>query len=154
MQYYLSKGAGEVNGPFESTVVRTMLAAGEIDGNTQTCPEGSQTWQPLSSIAEFAGVGVAPASPAAPPPTTGDLAQARMSLVGPILVTVFCCVIGGVVSIVYASHANTAAAGGNLAAALKARKTAQIWMWVTFALGFAMTGLYLLMIIAGAVSGY
>ncbi len=147
-RFFLSGPGGEVEGPFDEEVVRGWVAAKQIRSDTQACREGDQTWRPLSAIPELVPSGAA--LPPAPPATE---TAGRVSFVGPILVTVFCCVIGGVVSMVYAAQANTAAAGGNLEAAVRYRHNAQVWMWVTFGLGLVGSVLYFGFILVGAMAG-
>ena len=66
-----------------------------------------------------------------------------VSLVGPILVTVFCCLIGGIISIVYAANANTKAARGDLQGAMSDARTSRIWMWVSIGIGVVVGVLYI-----------
>ena len=51
-------------------------------------------------------------------------------MVGAILSTLFCCLIGGIVSIVYAAKVNTKLAQGDIEGARAASKTAKIWIIV------------------------
>lgn len=66
-------------------------------------------------------------------PTSG--AWQPKSLVPPILITICCCLIGGIVAIVYTSQANAAGASGNIALAEKNAGTAKTWMIVSVVLG-------------------
>lgn len=74
-------------------------------------------------------------------------------LVPGILVTLFCCLIGGIVTIVYASQANTKAAAGDYEGAMQAANTAKTWMWVSIVLGAITTGGWIFLQIAGAQGG-
>lgn len=56
-------------------------------------------------------------------------------LVGAILVTVFCCQIFGIVSIVYAAQVNTKLLSGDLQGAIASSNKAEAWMWWGFGLG-------------------
>lgn len=49
-------------------------------------------------------------------------------MVGAILTTIFCCLIGGIISIVYASKVNTKLAQGDIDGARAASKTAKLWI--------------------------
>ena len=53
-------------------------------------------------------------------------------LVQAILVTVFCCLPFGIVSIVYAAQVNTKLDAGDVAGAMQASSNAKTWMWVAF----------------------
>ena len=61
-----------------------------------------------------------------------------------ILATIFCCLVGGIVSIVYASQANTLKASGNIPAAMRAANSAKIWLMVSV---FSSVGIWILLIL-------
>ena len=54
--------------------------------------------------------------------------QVSNHMVGAILTTIFCCLIGGIISIVYASKVNTKLAQGDIGGARAASKTAKLWI--------------------------
>ena len=56
--------------------------------------------------------------------------QVPNHMVGAILTTLFCCLIGGIVSIVYAAKVNTKLAQGDIEGARAASKTAKTWIIV------------------------
>lgn len=70
--------------------------------------------------------------PVAPIPVSG--AWQPKSLVPPILITICCCLLGGIVSIVFTAQANTAGASGNIALAEQKARTAKTWMIVSVVL--------------------
>ena len=59
-------------------------------------------------------------------PTVSEVVPNHM--VGAILTTIFCCLIGGIVSIVYASKVNTKLAQGDIVGAKAASKSAMHWI--------------------------
>jgi eukaryotic-like serine/threonine-protein kinase len=61
-----------------------------------------------------------------------------------ILVTVFCCIPLGVVSIIYAAQVNTKLANGDYAGAKTASDNAKLWCWIAFGVGFALNALFFL----------
>ena len=64
-----------------------------------------------------------------------------------ILVTVFCCLPFGIVSIVYAAQVNSKLDTGDVAGAMQASNNAKTWMWVAFGVGlFAGVGYGLAML--------
>lgn len=67
---------------------------------------------------------------------------APRSYVLPILVTIFCCLIGGIVAIVYTANANTAGAGGRIAEAESKARTARTWMIVSVAITVVSTAVW------------
>lgn len=62
-------------------------------------------------------------------------------LVQAILVTIFCCLPFGIVSIVYAAQVNGKVAAGDIAGGLQASANARTWAWVSFGLGLAIVAL-------------
>ena len=56
-------------------------------------------------------------------------------LVWAILVTIFCCLPFGIVSIVYAAQVNTKLSAGDIDGARLASQNAKTWAWVAFGVG-------------------
>ena len=71
-------------------------------------------------------------------------------MVGAILTTVFCCVIGGIVAMVYASQVNTKLAQGDIAGAQSASRSAFGWMIASAIFGGVCGLLYLVLCVAAA----
>ena len=65
-------------------------------------------------------------------------------MVGAILTTLFCCLIGGIIAIVYASQVNTKLAQGDIAGAQAASRTANGWIIANVIFGFVITLFYVL----------
>ena len=61
-----------------------------------------------------------------------------------ILVTIFCCIPFGIVSIVYAAQVNGKLTAGDTEGALQSSKNAKTWAWVSFGVGLASSGIGLL----------
>ena len=61
-------------------------------------------------------------------------------LVWAILVTIFCCLPFGIVSIVYAAKVNGLAASGQTGAARDASDNAKMWAWISFGVGLVISG--------------
>jgi hypothetical protein len=59
-------------------------------------------------------------------------------LVQSILVTLFCCLPFGIVSIVYASQVNTKLGVGDIAGAQLASDNAKKWSWISFGVGIVV----------------
>lgn len=74
-------------------------------------------------------------------------------LVHAILVTVFCCLPFGIVGIVYAAQVNSKLSGGDYQGALDASNKAKMWSLVGFVCGLVGVGLYLVLIVIGAMAG-
>lgn len=68
----------------------------------------------------------------APPHVPNYLVQA-------ILVTIFCCLPLGIVSIVYAAQVNGHVAAGNIDGARRSSNLAKKWAWITFSVGIVAT---------------
>ena len=74
-------------------------------------------------------------------------------LVQAILVTIFCCLPFGIVSIVYAAQVNGKLQAGDIVGARQASANARTWAWVSLGVGLASVALYGLLIIAGVGLG-
>lgn len=65
-------------------------------------------------------------------------------LVQSILVTIFCCLIGGIVAIVHAAQVNGKLRAGDYAGAVNASNSAKGWCWASFWIGLVGGGLVFL----------
>ncbi|MEL6352074.1 MAG: CD225/dispanin family protein [Cyanobacteria bacterium J06627_28] len=72
-------------------------------------------------------------------------------LVQAILVTLFCCLPFGVVAIIQSAQVNSKLQAGDITGARTASESAKKWCWIGFGSGLAVTVLYVLLIIVGAV---
>lgn len=72
-------------------------------------------------------------------------------LVQSILVTLFCCVPFGIVSIVYAAQVNGKLAGGDYVGAVESSKKAKMWCWVSFGIGLGWIVIWLFFGILGGI---
>lgn len=72
-----------------------------------------------------------------PEPAGGQLPHVPNHLVWAILVTIFCCLPFGIVSIVYAAQVNTKLSAGDVDGARLASQNAKTWAWVAFGVGIA-----------------
>ncbi len=70
-------------------------------------------------------------------------------LIQAILVTIFCCLPTGIVSIVYAAQVNGKISAGDIRGAESASSNARTWAWISFGLGLAGVLIY----VFGAVLG-
>lgn len=66
-----------------------------------------------------------------------------------ILTTVFCCLIGGIIAIIYSAQVNTKLAQGDIAGAQSASKTAMGWIIANIVIGLlGSLGYVILMVLA------
>lgn len=70
-----------------------------------------------------------------------------------IIVTILCCQIFGIVSIVFAAQVNSKWNAGDIEGALNASKNAKLWAWVAFASGFAIFAVFFLLSLFGVIAG-
>ena len=98
-----------------------------------------------------------PAGGQAPPPYGGHPGgQAHHAAAVPnylaqaILVTLFCCLPFGVVSIVYAAQVNGKLAVGDIAGARSASESAKTWAWVSFGVGLIAAPFLVLLSLASS----
>lgn len=82
--------------------------------------------------------------PQAPPPNY---------LVFAILVTIFCCQILGIVSIVFAAQVNSKWNAGDFDGALNSSKNAKLWAWIGLGSGLAVGVIILLLSLFGVIAG-
>jgi hypothetical protein len=96
------------------------------------------------------------ASPYVPPTAhlgSGAGADIPNYLPWAIIATILCCMPTGIVSIIYASRANSAKAMGDIAGARKAAGTAKTWLIVSVVAALLVGVLYIvLMVMGGALS--
>ncbi len=90
----------------------------ELDDNAVVCPK----------------CGVPTARAGAP-----VVANVPNHLVAAILATIFCCLIGGIVSIIYSTQVNTKLAQGDIAGAQSASRKALGWIIASICFGVVMT---------------
>jgi hypothetical protein len=69
-----------------------------------------------------------------------------------ILVTLFCCVPFGIVSIVYAAQVNGKLVSGDYAGAVEVSKKARTWCWLSFGIGLVGAVIWLFFVIIGVLS--
>lgn len=69
------------------------------------------------------------------PAGAASVAAIPTYLVQSILVTLFCCLPFGIVSIVYATQVSSKLASGDIAGAQLASSNAKRWAWISFAAG-------------------
>lgn len=97
----------------------------------------SQNWTPPPP-------GGAAAGPAgAPPPNY---------LIPAILATLFCCLPGGIVAIIFATQVNSKYAAGDIQGAMDASKKAKTFTMISAGIGLVIIVLYLILGVLGAVS--
>jgi hypothetical protein len=68
-----------------------------------------------------------------------------------ILVTLFCCVPFGIVSIVYAAQVNGKLVAGDYSGAVESSKKAKTWCWVSFGIGLGWMVIWLSFVILSTV---
>ena len=73
-------------------------------------------------------------------------------LVQSILVTLFCCLPFGIVSIVYAAQVNGKLAAGDFAGAMDASQKAKTWSLWSFGIGLLFTLAYFALVVVGAMA--
>ena len=128
-EYWVARN-GERFGPYTKDQLVEYYRSGQIHPSDQVCRPDSQEWVIASSMSELSNMTTE--SPATPPPNQN---VPVVSLVGPILVTIFCCLPFGIVSIVFATQVPTKAAQNDLAGAQAAAVSAKNWMMWGFIIG-------------------
>ncbi len=80
-------------------------------------------------------------------------AKPKNYLVESILVTIFCCLIFGIIGIVNASKVNSEYNAGNYEAAMEASKNAKKWTLWGFIIGALIGVAYFILVMAGVATG-
>ncbi|HSI85228.1 MAG: DUF4339 domain-containing protein [Candidatus Methylacidiphilales bacterium] len=52
-KYYISTDGNSVEGPYVPAAIATLLRQGKIVGDTMVCPDGTENWAPLNTVAEL-----------------------------------------------------------------------------------------------------
>ena len=69
-------------------------------------------------------------------------------MVGAVLTAIFCCQIGGIIAIIYASKVNTKLAQGDVEGAIASSKTASNWIIANIIIGLLFGILHILFFVA------
>ena len=99
--------------------------------NTEHCPTCGGTNDESARFCKACGGSLGSGVAHEPPPHVPN------HLVWAILVTIFCCLPFGIVSIVYAAQVNGKLAAGDIDGARQASSNAKTWVWVSFGVGIA-----------------
>lgn len=125
------------------------------------CPNCGTSNPDNAGVCSKCGTAISAAPLAAVPqaPMTapaGAPARPNNYLVQAILVTLFCCLPLGIVSIVFAAQVNTAYDRGDYAGALNSSKQAKMWTWISFGIGGGLVAIWFLIFglsMMGAIMG-
>jgi hypothetical protein len=140
-------------GPVSADELRQWVREGRANSQTLIQAEGQTDWRPLSSFPEFGSV--APSAPAAAPmPGVVPGQKIPNYLVQSILVTLCCCLPGGIAAIVYAAQVNSKQAAGDINGALAASKNAKMWCWISLGVGIVVQGIFVILQFAGVLAGF
>ena len=145
-EYYILIGT-EQQGPLSTEDLR-----GRVTPQTYVWREGLPDWIRAGDLPELSGLLVPEG--AVPPPTQGQTVGTKPKdyLVESILVTLFCCMVFGILGIVYSVQANSAFSSGNITAANEFSAKAKQWVTYGFGCGIAVVGIYAILALKGALS--
>jgi hypothetical protein len=160
--YKILGGDGKEYGPVSAETLHQWVREGRANAQTQVQLEGSVGWTALGLLTEFSStLGAPPAAPGAAPSAIGALptgAKIPNYLVQAILVTLCCCLPGGIAAIVYAAQVNSKQAAGDIAGAQDSSHKAKMWCWISLGVGLVVNliviGLQILAAAAGASGGH
>ena len=151
--YKIIGGDQKEYGPVSADDLRNWIREGRVNAQTLIQGEGQSDWRPLSSYPEFANV-------AAPVPSGAPMMQQAAPgqkipnyLVQAILVTLCCCLPGGIAAIVYAAQVNTKQSAGDIQGAITASENAKKWCWISFGVGIVVNLIVFGLQMAGAIAG-
>ena len=145
-EYYILIGT-EQQGPLSTEDLR-----GRVTPQTYVWREGLPDWIRAGDLPELSGLLIPEG--AVPPPTQGQTVGTKPKdyLVESILVTLFCCMVFGILGIVYSVQANSAFSSGNITAANEFSAKAKQWVTYGFWCGIAVVGIYAILALMGALS--
>lgn len=145
-EYYILNGS-EQQGPYTIDQLR-----GRVTPQTYVWREGLPDWIQAGDLPELSGLLVPEG--AVPPPAQGQITGTKPKdyLVESILVTLFCCMVFGILGIVYSVQANSAFSSGNITAANEFSAKAKQWVTYGFWCGIAVVGIYAILALMGALS--
>ena len=151
-RYYIYNSNQEVEGPFEPEELKRNIQLGIYNANIQVCLEGTEQWQVASSISELSTAPSPTGNKPAPYTSThtqsGTTNLEPVGYVGPILLTLCLCMIGGILAIIYTSLANEALARRDEAAYLRHRTTRRRWIIWSIIIGVIANAIALVVQIA------
>ena len=141
-------------GPVSADDMLKWIAEGRVNAQTLIQAEGQTDWRPLSSFPEFA-MAAQPIPSGAPMMSASPTGEKIPNyLVQSILVTLCCCLPGGIAAIVYAAQVNSKQAADDIAGAMAASKNAKMWCWISLGVGLVINiGVVLLQVAAGGLAG-
>lgn len=140
-EYYILNGS-EQQGPFTIDQLR-----GRVTPQTYVWREGLADWVQAINLPELSAV-LLPEGSVSP----SGVVKPKDYLVESILVTLFCCMIFGILGIVYSVQANSAFSSGNITAANEFSAKAKQWVTYGFWCGIAVVGIYAILALMGALS--
>ena len=137
------------------------------DENATTCIQCGNALRPASFGTPLTPPTPPPPPPQAPPPVQQYQApiaqgysippptavQIPNYLVQAILVTIFCCLPLGIVSIIFAAQVNSKAAVGDIAGAMQSSKQAKLFAWIGFGVGGGVVLIYFVLAFVIGIAG-
>ncbi|WP_460457748.1 CD225/dispanin family protein [Arenimonas alkanexedens] len=73
-------------------------------------------------------------------------------MVWAILATLFCCLPGGIVAIVYAARVDGKLSAGDVQGAISDSNNAKLWSWISFGVGMVVIVLWVALAVVGAMA--
>lgn len=140
-EYYILNGS-EQQGPYTIDQLR-----GGVTPQTYVWREGLADWVQAINLPELSAVLLPEGSV-----SSSGVVKPKDYLVESILVTLFCCMIFGILGIVYSVQANSAFSSGNITAANEFSAKAKQWVTYGFWCGIAVVGIYAILALMGALS--
>ena len=144
--------SGKRIGPITQDVLMQMVTAGHIKPTDMVWTEGMQAWQRADTQSWFPG---GPQGTVLLPSDqsinsfSNYVPPAPPSLMVWSIVEIFCCcLIGGIIGIVYDSNAKTAYARGDYDAAQAAYKTGKMWLIIGAVVGAIFSVIYIFATVA------
>ena len=172
--YKIIGGDGQEYGPVTEQQLRQWIVQGRANEQSMVLREGSDDWQPLSSIPEFAAYLGKPQTPTPTPPAVAQpqtSAQLRPQqstpsafprqyepiknyLIPATAITLLCCMPLGAIAVFHASRVNGKIKSGDIEGARMSSGKAKKWCLISFITGVIINLIFILGSIAGIAETY
>jgi len=156
--WFYAKGQQQI-GPVPEDALRAMIASGQVLPSDLVWAEGMPNWIEAERIPHLFAIESGSLAASNTPRSAPEIAYRRTDpatrppknyIIPAILVTCFCCMPFGIVSLVYASQVEGKWYTGDSQGAFKSSRLARIWAWWAFGCSAGIFVLWLVLAIVGA----
>lgn len=170
MEWYYAKN-GQQNGPVSQEQLAEIFSSGQISSGDLVWNDTMTDWVPIGTLPEFKSAdSPAPSesqpAPEVPPAFEAAAAAPVAASANPtpstetvptylwqsIVCLVLCCLVGGIIALVYSTKVDPALQRGDVTAAREASKNARMWCWISFGVGLIINLGFIALTVIGAMA--